>query len=197
MVSVTLKEEIIFAEDALRKAKRDLDREERTARLYDDPIEYSPALRRALKIATEKHQKAERKLQRLLKRKGNPMPKRKASPAQLRALARGRGIRKAKLKRSTVKKKAAPKRKARRRNPLDPALMRARALKSDLKAGKGWAKNPPHYVIKVLGKPKYFDGAGWASTTNSAAQYTTKAKAAAIGTKVANATDKTVQVVPV
>lgn len=125
------------------------------------------------------------------------MVKRKASPAQLRALARGRGIRKAKLKRaSTTKKKAAPKRKARRRNPLDPALMRVRALRSDLKAGKV-RTNPPHYVIKVLGAPKYFDGAGWASTANGAAQYTTKAKAATIGTKVANATDKTVQVVPV
>lgn len=68
----TLKDEITWAEEDLAKAKRDLEKEQRTARLYDDPIEYTPDLRYALMKGEEKYKKADRKLQRLLKRKGNP-----------------------------------------------------------------------------------------------------------------------------
>jgi hypothetical protein len=124
--------------------------------------------------------------------------KRTASPAQLRALARGRAKLKLARKRGTVtKKKAAPKRKtARQKNPAIPrGLMRTRALTSDIKAGTTRARktNPPHYVIRLANAARYFDGAGW-TTKSGAAQYMTKAKASAIGTKVANASNKAVYV---
>ncbi len=124
--------------------------------------------------------------------------KRTPSPAQLRALARGRAKLKAARRRKAVpKKKAAPKR---RKNPVIPrGLMRTRALTGNLKAGtaptkaRGRMVNPPHYVIRLANAARYFDGAGW-TTKSGAAQYMTKAKASAIGTKVANATKKPVYV---
>lgn len=89
---------------------------------------------------------------------------------------------------------------SRRRNPIDPALMRTKMLTSDFKSGRarprvGRTPNPPHYVIRTAnGAVKYFDGAGWVTGKNNAAQFITKAKASQIGHKVANATGKAVYV---
>jgi len=144
------------------------------------------------------------------------MVKRKASPAQLRALAKGRATLKAMRKRG-----AAPKKK-RRRNPGPPArgavmgrdipkMQRGLGtrLSTQQKAAKktlrrypqtstrqqGYASNPPHYVIKS--SKGFFDGAGWSTTKKGAAQYLIKQKAATIGQKIANATNKQVSIVPV
>lgn len=129
-----------------------------------------------------------------------PAKKRTASPAQLRALAKGR----AKLK-AARRRTAKPKRKTRAKNPapIPRGLMRKRALGSNLKAGtaktkaRGRMTNPPHYVIKTAEGKGYFDGAGWTTSKQGAAQYMSKAKATTIATKVANATKKSVYVEPV
>lgn len=127
-----------------------------------------------------------------------PAKKRTASPAQLRALARGRAKLKAARRRGEIPKRktAAPKKKrvVRRRNP-DPALMRTGVLRSATKAGKKRLTNPPHYVISN-GK-NYFDGASWVTAKRDAAQYLTQKKAAQIGRVLADVTNKPVQVVPV
>lgn len=129
------------------------------------------------------------------------MVKRKASPAQLRALARGRAKLKASRKRTSPKKaRKTVKKKARRRNPVDRALMRTGILTSDLKAGTTQAHrktNPPHYVVKKASDGKYFDGAGWVTGTKNAAQYMTKAKAGELGRKLANAIKQPVFVIAV
>lgn len=145
------------------------------------------------------------------------MVKRKATPAQLRALAKGR----AKLK--ALRRGVKSKRKVRRkRNPGPPtrgAIMSAdlpsltrattRRRSTQQKVARktlarypqtstrqqGYTNNPPHYVIK--GGKGYFDGAGWSTTKKGAAQYLSKQKAATIGQKIANTTNKQVSVVPV
>lgn len=131
-----------------------------------------------------------------------PAKKRTASPAQLRALARGRAKLKLARKRAAPKRKTNPpkkKRVVRRRNP-DRALMRTKMLTSDFKSGRarpavGRKNNPPHYVVRTAnGARKYFDGAGWVTGKSNAAQFLTKAKASQIGHKVANATGKSVYV---
>lgn len=113
-----------------------------------------------------------------------PAKKRTASPAQLRALARGRARLKASRGRKTVKPK---------RNPVNK-LARTRALASNLKAGKQRLTNPIYHV--VYDGRRYFDGAGWTVSKNHAAHYKLKKLANLIGQKVADATGKSVYVVP-
>lgn len=60
---------------------------------------------------------------------------------------------------------------------------------------QGFRTNPPHYCIKC--DKGYFDGAGFSTTKNGAAQYMTKQKAATIGQKIADKTGKPVAVVAV
>jgi hypothetical protein len=87
-----LEGDIENAKRAVGLARRDMTELERQAKTYfdDDEIMFSPSFRYAMMKGKEKLQKAERALKRLLKRKPNPMPKRKATAAQLRNLAKGR-----------------------------------------------------------------------------------------------------------
>lgn len=128
-----------------------------------------------------------------------PAKKRTASPAQLRALAKGR----AKLK-AARRRTAKPKRKTRAKNPapIPRGLMRKRALGSNLKAGtaktkaRGRMANPSYFVIKSSTSSRYFDGAGWTVRKQHAAHYKMAKLAGLIGQKIADATGKSVSVMP-
>jgi len=120
-------------------------------------------------------------------RKGNPMPrkkaKRKATPAQLRNLAKGR--KKLAARRKTKKKRAT------KRNPARGNFLSARNV---LKTGR--ATNPvrpsskviPHYAIKS-GK-RYFDGARFTGKPADAAMWKNLNTCKRVAQSLANATGK-------
>lgn len=117
----TLESDIQDAKRAVGLARRDLTELERQAKTYydDDEINFSSSFRYAYMLGKEKLEKAERKLNRLLKRKTNPMPKRKATALQLRNLAKGRKKLAAMRRAGTVRKKRPTRatRPRRKRNP--------------------------------------------------------------------------------
>lgn len=132
----------------------------------------------------------------LLKLKGNPMAKRKrkrkATPAQLRALAKGR---------RTLAARRKTKKKTRRRNPAYGNYSVARGV-----VRQGWPKkkrtptrsaNPcrasKQYGIQV--GSRYFDGAGMTSKKEDAARWRKLNPCKRVAQKLADATGKDVAIV--
>lgn len=110
--------------------------------------------------------------------------KRKATPAQLRALAKGR---------RTLKKKRAKS----RRNPVTrqaPATyLKARQVARGSRRPNPVRKLAPLYAIKANGR--YFDGVRFSSKVSNAARFATLAHCKNVAQKVADATGKTCAIV--
>jgi len=110
--------------------------------------------------------------------------KRKATPAQLRALAKGRAA----LKK---KRRKAPKRT--RRNPAYGNYQKARAVVRGSRRVNPVRKLSPVYVVKAK-DGKYFDGAGFTSEVRKAARYIDLKHTTNIARRLADATGKSVRI---
>jgi len=118
--------------------------------------------------------------------------KRKATPAQLRALKKGRAT----AARNRRLKKKAPKRKrVARRNPAYKNYQKARsaARGTGIRRANPVRKLAPLYAIKAGGR--YFDGVRFSSKVSNAARFATLAHCKSVAQKVADATGKTCAIV--
>lgn len=117
--------------------------------------------------------------------------KRKATPAQLRALAKGRAV----MKKRRAQKRKAPKRKkvSRRRNPAYGNYQKARAVVRGSRRANPVRKLAPCYVVKSK-DGKYFDGAGFTSNVRKAARYVDLQHTTSIARRLADATGKSVRI---
>lgn len=108
--------------------------------------------------------------------------KRKATPAQLRALAKGRAV----MKKRRAQKRKAPKRKkvARRRNPAYGNYQKARAV------ARGSRRVNPvkstYYTIRRRGY--YFTGDGFSADSRAAALFQSVKAAKRVAQKLADRT---------
>ena len=125
----------------------------------------------------------------MAKRKAKRKTKRKATPAQLRALAKGR---------RTLKKKRAAKKRTRRRNPAYgvPGYMHARS--AIRKGTTGRRRNPnrnkrPMYAIKANGR--FFTGKGFTAKKGDAAHWANLSTCESVAQSLADATGKTCSIV--
>ena len=109
------------------------------------------------------------------------MAKRKATPAQLRALKKGRAA----LKKKRAAKKRVSKKVRRRAAPLS----RARAALRRKVKKKVARRNPVPPMEYVITKGKtYFDGAGFTANVHKAARFHSLAHTKTLAQKVADAT---------
>lgn len=122
----------------------------------------------------------------------NPMPrkkKRKATPAQLRALAKGRATA------ARNRKKKAPKRKkvARRSNPAYGNYSKARQIARGTRRPNPVRKLAPVYAIESSGK--YFNGVRFSGTAETAARFKTLKHASRVAHILADDYKKSVRIV--
>lgn len=130
--------------------------------------------------------------------------KRKATPAQLRALAKGRRALALKRKnggakrgpaKTTVRKPTARKSTARKTTARKTTYARARKVLRNPARAKSLNARLTHgteHVITVNGR--YFEGAGFTSSVQRAARYHSLDQARIIAQKVADVTKKTVAI---
>lgn len=149
---------------------------------------------RRIEFHTEKLKVLERALRELRKRKGNPVAKtkRKATPAQLRALKKGRATaaRNRRLKKKTPKRK-----KVARRNPAYSNYQKARsaARGTGVRRANPVRKLAPLYAIKA--GARYFDGVRFSSKVGNAARFATLTHCKSVAQKIADKTGKTCAIV--
>ncbi len=113
--------------------------------------------------------------------------KRKATPAQLRALKKAHA--------ALRKKRAKTKKKTRRSNPAysNLAFKKARAVARGSRAVNPVRKLAPLYAIKANGR--YFDGVRFTSKVGNAARFATLAHCKNVAQKIADATGKSCSIV--
>lgn len=188
----TLESDITAARDTVARVKRRLATAEREARLYDDEIDYPAALTNELRKWRAELTKAENKLKRLTKRKGNPVAKkkRKATPAQLRALKKGRATA---ARNRRLKKKVPKRKKVTRRNPAYGNYQTARMVARGSRAVNPVRKLSPLYAIKAGGR--YFDGVRFSAKVSNAARFATLQHCKSVAQKIADKTGKSCSIV--
>lgn len=128
-----------------------------------------------------------------MKRKGNPMPRKKkirrgkATPAQLRALKKAHA--------ALRKKRAATKKTTRRRNPAyaAPGYAKARQVARGSHRPNPVRKLAPLFAIKS--GARYFDGVRFSAKVSNAARFATLAHCKNVAQKIADATGKTCAIV--
>ncbi len=125
-------------------------------------------------------------------RESNPVPKkktkRKATPAQLRALKKAHAA----LRKKRALKSKAPKRA--RRNPAYGNYSKARSVARGNTRGVNPVKNlAPVYAIKS--GARYFDGVGFSAKVGNAARFATLPHCKNVAQKIADATAKACKIV--
>ena len=115
--------------------------------------------------------------------------KRKATPAQLRALAKGRAT----AARNRRKRKAPKRKKVARRNPAYGNYQKARQIARGARRPNPVRKLSPLYALTA--GSRYFDGARFSSKVTNAARFSSLQHATKIARLLANATGKSVRIV--
>lgn len=123
------------------------------------------------------------------KKKAKRKTKRKATPAQLRNLAKGR----AKLAKMRGKKKTRRKRRTKRNPSRGNFLVARNTIRTGRNPTRPSSRALPHYGIKANGR--YFDGAGFTKKPADAARWKNLNKCKNVAQRVADATGKSVSVV--
>ena len=125
-------------------------------------------------------------------KKKNPMKKkktkRKATPAQLRALAKGRAT----LKKKRGKKRVTRKKTIRRPSRVTHPKARA-ALRQPRNPVKPSSRASPHYAIKQ--GARFYDGSGFTKDKRDAAMWMNLNRCKRVAQKVADATGKACEIV--
>lgn len=180
-------------ENLIRFHKRKLEADERDAARYD-PEFIEQGILNSIADHNRELKKLTAKLARLKKRKGNPMAtkkkaKRKATPAQLRALKKAHAA----LRKKRALKKKAPKR-PRRVNPAYANYSKARSVaRGNTRGVNPVRKLAPMYAIQS--GARYFDGVRFSSKVGNAARFATLPHCKTVAQKIADATGKACKIV--